>query len=75
MKRNKKYSPGRKCVIDAGTPYEEPAVIKKAPFTNRGDTFVVVVIISEIASMDTDSDEYFPKPFEVRIPIERITLK
>ena len=71
MKKKKKYTPGRKCVIDAGTPFEEPAVIKKAPFTNHGDSFVVVVIASE--DMDKEGN-YFPRTFEVRIPLERITL-
>ena len=76
MKKKKKYTPGRKCVIDAGTPYEEPAVIKKAPFTDHGDTFIVVIIASEEMSWISETEyEYFPRTFEVRIPIERITLK
>jgi len=72
LKKKDKYKPGRECVIDAGTPYEEPAVIRKGSFTNHGDTFVVVVIASEYMS---PAGEYFPRPFEVRIPIERIMLK
>jgi len=71
LKKNKKYRPGRKCVIDAGTICEEPAVIRKGPFTSNGDTFVVVVIMSEVMN---SKEECVPKATEVRLPIERISL-
>jgi hypothetical protein len=75
MKKNKKYRKGKSCVIDG----EIPAVILKPPYKSSGDTFIHVAIESEVVDprtlVDSHTYEYVKKLFEVRIPLERITLQ
>ena len=72
MKKNKKYRPGRKCFFDG-----EEAVIRKAPFKCKGDTFVIITQIMEAYRWDNNKSEivYYPQEFELRVPIDRVTLK
>ena len=68
-----KFRAGRSCIIDKGTPYEEPGIIVKPPFKNQfREWFVVVAIVSE--AMSSEDYEYYPKRFDVRILKERVSL-
>jgi len=68
LKKKKKFQPGLECLIDS----EESAVIRKAPFKNHGDTFIVVEMVSESSGPDGG---YVPCTYSVRLPLERVTLQ
>jgi len=64
--QRKKYKSGLNCVIDNNW----EAKIKRIPFVCNSEMFIIVSMESE----HWDGISYAPIEYEVRIPIERITL-
>lgn len=77
--QRRRFKPGTRCTLDdtsmSSRPDELPGipgVVVKAPYTEKGDTYVHIAIESEVMHPEKD-DVYIRKIFEVRVPIERVT--
>jgi len=70
--QRKKYKPGVVCLVDVGMSYEWEVQVSKAPMVSYGEVWVIVKYDSEVWDEDMN---YMDRMYEIRIPLERVTLK
>jgi hypothetical protein len=73
-KELKKYQRGRKCIVDKGTPWEQPAYIFGKPVKTKFGWKVIVVFLEKVWTPNSWPDT-FEKEMKLQVEIARVTLK